>query len=78
MKCRSLFSGKCFLDIFLFFQENRLCISCKMSPEETICINWHSLFFGKNKKKYQEKYFKMSSAEILTSMLGVSICLYRV
>ena len=38
-------------------------ISCKLSPEEIICMKGQSLFSGKNLTK---KKFKMSSAEVFT------------
>ena len=42
-------------------------MSCKLFPGETICMTCQSLFSGKNKKKY----FEVSSAEIIPSMLSV-------
>ena len=36
---------------FFFFLETVFDISCKLSPLETICINWQILFSGKNKKE---------------------------
>ena len=37
-------------DIFLIFQKTGFCISCKLSPWETICMKCQILFSGKNKK----------------------------
>ena len=39
-------------------------MSCKLSPQETVCMKCQSLFSGKNKKKY----FKISFIEIFPSM----------
>ena len=43
-----------------FFPENRIDISCKLSPVETICLKCLILFSGKNKKNI----INLSSAEI--------------
>ena len=32
---------------FFFFTENRLDISCKVSPQETLCMKWQAYFMGK-------------------------------
>ena len=36
-----------------FYRKIGFAISCKLSPQETICMKCQSLFSGKNKKKYQ-------------------------
>ena len=42
------------IDIFSYFsQKIGFDISCKLSPEETICMKWQSQFSGKNEKKFQ-------------------------
>ena len=33
--------------VYLFFPENRFDISCKLSPVETICMKYQSLFLRK-------------------------------
>ena len=43
------------------FQKTGVAISCKLSPQETICMKRQTLFSGKNKKKC----FNMS-AEMFT------------
>ena len=53
------------LIIFSYFsQKIGFAISCKLSPEETICMKCQSLFW-----ENQNTYFKMLSAEILSSIL---------
>ena len=49
---------------FFFFQKIGFDISCKLSPKETICMEFQSLFSWKNKKNY----FKMTSAKIFTQL----------
>ena len=44
-------------------------VSCKLS---SICMKYQSIISEKKKKKKKEKYFNMSSAEILPSMLSVN------
>ena len=39
-------------DIFIYFLKKiSFEISCKLSPQETICVKYQSLFAGINKKK---------------------------
>ena len=35
----------------IFFQKTGFVISCKLSPEETVCMKCQNLFSGKNKNK---------------------------
>ena len=47
-------------DILKYFSQNvGFDISCRLSPQETICLKCQNLFSGENKKKH----FNMSSAE---------------
>ena len=48
--------------IFFFPQKIGFDISCKLSPKETICMKYQSLFSEENKKKY----LKMLFTEIFT------------
>ena len=50
---------------FLFLMENRLDISCKLSPDETICIKCQSLFSG-------EKKINLPSAELAQKVAKVN------
>ena len=44
-------ADKIFKIFFLFFPETGFDISCKLSPQETICMKCQSLFSGKKNKK---------------------------
>ena len=48
MLCKN-FSSYIFKYFSYFFPENRFDSSCKLSSVETICMNCHILFSGKNK-----------------------------
>ena len=39
---------------FYFFQETGFDISCKLSPEETICMKYQNLFFWEKEEKYYQ------------------------
>ena len=49
----SFFFFSFFLFFFFFFQKIRFDISCKLSPEETICMKFQTLFSEKEKKIYK-------------------------
>ena len=62
-----MFSRRQFGVFFLLLsQKIGFCISCKLSPEETICINFQSLCPGKNKKNV----INLSSAEFTREFKG--------
>ena len=44
-------------------------ISCKLSPKETICMKYQSLFSEKEEEKYQ--YINLPSAEFAQRMVKV-------
>ena len=46
-------------------------ISCKLSPKETICIKWQTLFLEKNKNKCN----KLSYADFVHIVVKVNICI---
>ena len=50
-----IFSRQCIEIFFLVFLENKIDISCKLSPMETICMECQILFFEKKKKKKKRK-----------------------
>ena len=56
-----------FLFIYLYIQKIGFDISCKLSPQETFCINCHSLFFSKIKQTISKCRL------LLPSMLAVNI-----
>ena len=56
-----------FLFLF-FFQKTGFDISCKLSPLETICMKYQSLFSRKNMKNI----FTLSSAEIAQKVVKVN------
>ena len=64
------FSRQHFEIFCFFFLENRILgfdNSCKLSPEETICMNCHILFSGKNKKNL----ISLPSAESAHNLVSV-------
>ena len=58
-----------FMIFFLFFHENRLWHSCKLSPQETISMKCQSLFSGENKKNIPNCHL----LKFLPSMLRITI-----
>ena len=60
--------------VFFFFFFRKICldISCRLSPLETMCMKFQSLFSGKNMKYIVH----LSSAEFAQSMLSVKISKY--
>ena len=59
-----------FLLLFFFFQKVGFDISCKLSPKETICMKFQSLFSG---KKNQKNMPKCRLLTFLPRVLGVNV-----
>ena len=57
---------------FLFFQKKKTgCnISCKLSPMETICMNSHILFYGKNKKNTSKILWRQFAWTVASCFMG--------
>ena len=63
-----IFQNTIYWNMFLIFPENRIWISCKLSPSETVCMKCQILFSGTKKKKKKKNHQTVVKVNAMTRL----------